>query len=210
MKRLPGITGFIVFLLLCASVAYWAMQWFKPPARAMAAAPLPTDYVPDLNAASGLFGGRMTVTVASNYQLKGVVVAGRPADSVAIIATDGKPAQAIAVNREVVQGVRVRQVFRQYVMLEEGGVAKRLDLPAEAKGQGGAEMATRVPLGAAGGGRAQPVQPISPQAMAPAMPAMMVGQPDGSRPPALGNNLPPSMTGQPAGTMQGGQPGQSQ
>lgn len=208
MKRLPGIAGFFFFLLLCASVTYWAMQWFKPPAREVSAAPPTAEYVPDLAAAAGLFGARMTVTVASNYQLKGVVVAGRPADSVAIIATDGKPAQAIAVNREVADGVKVKQVFRQYVMLEEGGVAKRLDLPADARGQGGAEMATRAPLNAAQPVRNQALTPGLPQAVAPAMPATMVGRPDGGRSlaPLPASGMPQGLTTAPAGVQQGGQP----
>ncbi|MGI4847816.1 MAG: type II secretion system protein N [Janthinobacterium lividum] len=196
MKRLPQVAGFVLFLLLCASVAYWAMQWFKPPVRPVAAAPAPPAYVPDLAAASSLFGGRMTLVVASNYQLKGVVVAGRAADSVAIIATDGKPAQAVAIDRELSQGVRVKQVFRQYVMIDEGGVAKRLELPTDVRGRGAADLATRapLPLRAVPPTQALTIQPQganAPQMLAPAMPAAVAGA-DGQRP-----MMPPSMYGQP-------------
>ena len=33
MKRLPLITSFVLFIALCVSAAYWAMQLFKPPLR---------------------------------------------------------------------------------------------------------------------------------------------------------------------------------
>ncbi len=32
MKRLPLITSFVLFIALCVSAAYWAMQMFNPPA----------------------------------------------------------------------------------------------------------------------------------------------------------------------------------
>ena len=133
MKRLPLVTSFILFIALCASAAYWAMQLLKPPLRAVAAPPQTAQPAPKLDAAAGLLGGRSTAAVASNFQLKGVVVAGDPAKSVAILAANGKPAQAIRTNAEVVPGVTVKEVNRSYVLLSEGGVIKRVELPADAR-----------------------------------------------------------------------------
>ncbi len=134
MKRLPLITSFILFIALCASAAYWAMQLYKPAQRAVAAPP-PQSSAPvlRLDAAAGLFGGHTTAAVASNFQLKGVVVASNPAESVAILAADGKPAQAIRTNAEVKTGVTVKEVQRDHVLLSEGGVVKRVELPDDAK-----------------------------------------------------------------------------
>ena len=133
MKRLPLITSFILFIALCASLAYWAMQWFKPPVRAVVAPPPPAQTAPNLDAAAGLLGGRSTFTVASNFQLTGVVVADNPAESVAILAVDGKPAKAVSTDAEVKPGVTVKEVQRGYVLLSEGGVIKRVELPKDAK-----------------------------------------------------------------------------
>ena len=134
MKRLPLITSFLLFITLCASAAYWAMQLFKPPVRAIAAAPQTTQpAAPKLEAAAALFGGHITATVASNFQLKGVVVASNTAESVAILSANGKPAQAIRTNSEVLPGVTVKEVNREYVLLSENGAIKRVDLPANAK-----------------------------------------------------------------------------
>lgn len=135
MKRWPLITSFVLFIALCASAAYWAMQLFKPPVRAIAAPPKVERPAPSLDAASGLLGGRASLAVASNYQLKGVVVAAKPAESVAILAVNGKPAQAVRTNREVMPGVTVSEVQRDHVLLLEGGVVKRVELSTETRKQ---------------------------------------------------------------------------
>jgi len=133
MKRWPLITTFVLFIALCVSAAYWAMQLLKPPLRAVAS-PLPSSRsAPRLDAAAGLLGGRSSFAVASNFQLQGVVVARDPAESVAILATNGKQAQAIRTNAEVVPGVTVKEVHRDHVLLSEGGVIKRVELPENAK-----------------------------------------------------------------------------
>jgi len=135
MKRWPLITSFLLFIALCVSAAYWAMQMYNPPLRAVAAPPQSAQAAPKLDAAAGLLGGHSNAVVASNFQLKGVVVAGNPAESVAILATNGKPAQAIRVNSQVLPGVTVKEVNKRYVLISDNGVMKRVDLPADAKRQ---------------------------------------------------------------------------
>lgn len=135
MKRWPLITSFLLFIALCMSAAYWAMQLFKPPVRAVAAPPPAIQFAPRLEAAANLLGGRTIVAVATNYQLKGVVVSSNPVESVAILTANGKPAQALRTNAEVMPGVTVKEVQRGYVLLLENGVAKRVDLPEKTKRQ---------------------------------------------------------------------------
>lgn len=133
MKRWPLITTFVLFIALCVSAAYWGMQLFKPPARAVAAPPRTNLPAPSLDAAAGLLGGHSSAVVASNFQLKGVVVASDPSGSVAILAANGKPAQAIRTNMEVAPGVTVTEVQRDHILLSEHGVIKRVELPRDAK-----------------------------------------------------------------------------
>jgi len=135
MKRWPLIATFVLFIAVCVSAAYWAMQLFKPPLRAFAAPPQIVLPAPKLDAAAGLLGGHSNAVVASNFQLKGVVVASNPAESVAILAANGKPAKAIRTNAEVIPGVTVQEVNRHYVLLLEGGVVKRVELTVDAKAQ---------------------------------------------------------------------------
>jgi general secretion pathway protein C len=65
--------------------------------------------------------------------LKGVVVASNPAESIAILAANGKPARAIRVDADVVPGVTVKEVNRRYVLLSVGGVITRVELPENAR-----------------------------------------------------------------------------
>jgi general secretion pathway protein C len=156
MKRWPVVASFIFFILLCASAAYWVMQLLKPPLRAVAAPPQTVQSIPRPDAAAGLFGGRSTVAVASNFQLKGVVVSGRAADSVAILATDGKPARAIRINAEVAPNVVVKEVHKQYVLLSDGGVVKRVEMPESTMAQLKMEMSPSAPV------RTQTAPPVPP------------------------------------------------
>jgi general secretion pathway protein C len=141
MKRLPLAAVFILFIALSASAAFWGMQLFKPAQRPVAAPPASRiDARPE--AAASLFGGRLQgMTVASNFELLGVVASGTGKESIAIIAADGSPAEAKRVNSEVAPGVRIKEVHPKYVLLVENGVTKRVDLPESAKGQGNISMA---------------------------------------------------------------------
>jgi len=135
MKRWPLVATFVLFIAVCVSAAYWAMQLFKPPLRPVVAPPQTVQSAPRLDAAAALFGGRTAIAVASNFQLQGVVVAGNAAESVAILAVGGKPAQAVRINSEVAPGVKVKEVHPRYVLLSEGDVVKRVELPEDAKGR---------------------------------------------------------------------------
>lgn len=132
MKRLPVLASFVLFIALCVSLAFWALQLFKPAPRAVIAPPQVAAAAPDLAAASGLFGGNNTAAVASNYQLKGVVAAGDGRDSVAIVSANGKPAQTVRQGAEIVPGAVVKEVHKGYVLVTEGGVPKRIELPQNA------------------------------------------------------------------------------
>ena len=155
MNRWPLIASFVMFLALCVSVAYWGMQLFNPPLRAVAAPPQTNQAAPSLDAAAGLFGGHAHAVLASNFQLKGVVVASNPAESVAILAANGKSAQAVRTNKEVLPGVTVKEVNSRYVLLSEGGVIKRVELPENARTQMKVGMSNHVP------GNSMPTNPTS-------------------------------------------------
>ncbi|MDQ9169089.1 type II secretion system protein N [Oxalobacteraceae bacterium R-40] len=180
MKRWPLVASFVLFIALCASLAYWAMQFFKPPVRPVAAPPPSVQAPPNIDAAASLFGGKGSTAVASNFQLKGVIMSGTAADSVAILVADGKPAQAVRVNAEVMPGVKVKEVNRRYVVLSDNGVEKRVELPEDSNLQAGVEGARAAPVATA---------PMPPRP-APAMPAKVVNNPAPS--PATPNSSSPA------------------
>ncbi len=136
MKRLSllvNLVSFIAVVALSVSLAYWAMQLFKLPQRPISAAPEHVKPDAAMDAAAGLFGGRIAVAAASNYQLKGVVASANGRGSVAILAADGQPAKAFPAGAEVSPGVTVKEVQPLFVLLSENGVSKRVELAQEDK-----------------------------------------------------------------------------
>ena len=152
MKRMPLLLTLFALVALSASIAYWVLQLYKPDQRPLAAAPVAELPEPAVDAAATLFGGQAMTAVVSNYQLTGVVAAGR--NSVAILVADGQPAKAFPVGKELSAGVVVKEVHPRYVMLSEGGVLKRIDLAVDARPA--ADMAAPLPMDA-------PAPPAYPQ-----------------------------------------------
>jgi general secretion pathway protein C len=174
MKRLPLVASFVLFILLCASAAYWGLQLFKPPLRPVAAPPRAAKADISPEAAATLFGGRAgKVGVASNYQLQGVVMSGSADESIAILSANGKPALAVRVDAEVAPGVTVKEVHRNYVLLSDSGAVKRVELPENAKSE--VNLATVSPVRSQSQPTRTPVPqqapaPVSPSAVTPAQP----------------------------------------
>ncbi|UTY56849.1 type II secretion system protein N [Massilia sp. erpn] len=171
MKRLPLISTVAAVAALSASLAYWGLQLYKPQQRPIAAPPVQVAPGPQIDSARGLFGGEIAVAAASSYQLRGVVAAANGRGSVAIIATDSQPAKAFPVGAEVVSGVTVKEVQPRFVLLQEGGVQKRVDLMS-LDSAGAATLAPPLP-----GQSGQPMPPApnappqSPMTGGPAEPA---------------------------------------
>jgi len=128
MKRLPALLSLLLFLALCASVAYWLLQWLAPAPRPVAAPPVAQRPVPPLSAAYTLFGGNPQ-SGATTVQLRGIIHSGRAADSVAIIAVEGKPPRALHVRSEVTPGVELKEIRTRAVILAERGGDREVMLP---------------------------------------------------------------------------------
>ncbi len=160
MKRLPLFFSLLAMIALSASLAYWALQLYRPAQRPLAAAPPASVPEPAADAGATLFGGQAVSVVATNYQLTGVVSAGR--DSVAILVADGQPPKALKLGREIAPGVSVSEVHPRYVMLSEGGVLKRIELAVDSKA--GVSLAPPLPGAPQANGQppGQPSLPIQP------------------------------------------------
>ena len=80
-----------------------------------------------------LFGGAQVAQVtASNYDLKGIIIAKKNDESLAIMMPTGKPAQTIALNAEIAPGAVLKEIHDNYVMISEAGVMRRVSLPENA------------------------------------------------------------------------------
>lgn len=157
MKRLPLLFTLLALVFLAVSATYWGMQLYKPQQRPITTVQTAALPEPSPDAAATLFGGQAVTNVVSNYQLTGIVSAGR--DSVAILVADGQPPKALKVGRELAPGVSVSEVHPRYIMLSEGGVMKRVDLAPDTRpaiALSGAPVAPMMP---------QMGQPVAPGAM---------------------------------------------
>lgn len=153
MKRsslsLPLLVSFVLFILLCVSLTYWVLQLIKPSARPVAVVQESNKTLDIKQAASELFGGRAGTEIASNFQLKGVIVANKGSESVAILAADGKPANAFILGKQVAPGTTLQEISSTYVVLTENGVQKRIALPLpvnEIDGKASAPAPVPVPV----------------------------------------------------------------
>ena len=170
MKRLPLLFTLLALVFLAVSATYWGMQLFKPQQRPITTVQMAALPEPSPDAAATLFGGQAVMNVVSNYQLTGIVSAGR--DSVAILTADGQPPKALKVGRELAPGVSVSEVHRNYIMLSEGGVMKRVDLMADTR--------PAIPLS----GAAPMGQPVAPGAIPTMEPQTSPGAVQAQPPPA--------------------------
>lgn len=133
MKRLPLLCSVIAFALLCVTVSFWGLRIFNPQNRSVAAPTQQNNIEPGSGQWGSLFGAAPSSQIAaSNYQLKGVIIAKRPAESLAIVSANGKPAQSVAIEQQIAAGVVLKEVHEQYVLISENGVIRRVDLPQNA------------------------------------------------------------------------------
>ncbi len=174
MQRAPAMATLLFFAALCASLAYWLLQWLAPAPRAVAAPPESSRTLPPVAAAAALFGGRPSDAGGTAMQLHGILHVGRAGGSIAIITAEGRP-RAVAVNVEVMPGVTVKEIQERTVVLSERGAERQLSLPAFAA----QETGTVTPTGAAPA-LDMPPAAMAPQAPQPAAPPTAQATPQGT------------------------------
>lgn len=125
MNHLPRLLSLLLFSALCASLAYWTLQFTQPPPRAVAPAPAQPLSAPAQSAAASLFGTSGESVALGNARLIGVVAAGRPQDRVAILQLDGLPPRPFHLEDEVRPGLRLKRIETDHVMVGE----RRMELP---------------------------------------------------------------------------------
>ncbi|MFZ6817979.1 type II secretion system protein N [Undibacterium sp. Ji22W] len=166
MKRLPLVINIILFSLVCVLLSYWGLQIFKPTIRPMQAPIIVDSFEPNVGQWGNLFGTpARTESAPSSYQLKGVIVAPRASDSVAIIVIEGKPNFTIGVGKELMAGVSLKEVHSDHVIVSESGISRRIELPVPAPHAGIVSTQANDPLNFRSQGVVPPLSPpLSPVA----------------------------------------------
>lgn len=124
------LASLLLFALLCAIVAHWAVVLLAPRAPLAPAGDV-TDprALPELRLAATVFGlDRSSAAAArpSNIQVSGIVAAG--ARGSAILAIDGKPPRVYAVGEALGPAQRLLAVRSDAVVIASGD--ERVELPA--------------------------------------------------------------------------------
>lgn len=130
----PLAASLAMFALLCATIAYWALQLLSPAVPIAPAGSLADQRdAPDLVAAGRLFGmpvggrGAAQVAVASNIQVLGV--AASEVRGSAVLAVDGKPPKAYMVGDAVGADAKLVEVRSDAAIIERNGARVELAAP---------------------------------------------------------------------------------
>src|SRR5690606_24578830 len=130
----PRVLSVLLFALLCAIVAYWALRLLEPPVRIAPSGSLAAaETVASLGPAQTLFGRTGTAAapvaqaVASNFKVLGVIAdAERGA---AIISIDGGPPEAFGAGMQIDDNHKLKAVSAKEVIVLRGSEEIRLDAP---------------------------------------------------------------------------------
>lgn len=123
-----------MFALLCATLAYWAMQLLAPPVPIAPSGSL-VDHrdAPDLASAARLFGQPGGgAAAAPPVALANIQVLGVAASTVrgsAVLVVDGKPPKAYMVGDVVAPGARLVEVRPDLAVVEQNGARVELVAP---------------------------------------------------------------------------------
>ncbi|TXT24700.1 MAG: hypothetical protein FD134_1422 [Gallionellaceae bacterium] len=137
-SRLPLLWGVLGALVLGALLAKWAWVLFAPRATAVAVAPEHGAAAE----AGRLFGVAIIAASAvsaaeaaswPNVRLVGVFAGGAGRSGFAVLKLDDKRQAGVAVGGSVLPGVRLAEVHPGYVLLERGGVQRRVELEEKSK-----------------------------------------------------------------------------
>ncbi len=186
-SRLPAMAAFVLFIALCASIAYWLLQWLAPAPRPVAAPVTSERVMPVASVAANLFGGVAKDGATLNIQLRGIVHAGQESGSVAIMTIDGNPPRYFRVASELMPGVTLKAIHARKVLLSDRGAERELLLPAfssqESSATGMARPAVPEPAVAPQLNQPLPPQQSTASGQAPGqMPTPAAGQPQASGP----------------------------
>jgi general secretion pathway protein C len=132
--------SFALWALVAASIVYWGFRLAGGQASVTAPVPAPRPVPVDPVAIARLLGGSpaglaapaAAPSLASRFQLTGVVAGVRSGGGVAVISVDGKPARSFRVGAAIEEGVVLQSVRGRQAVLAaaaEGPALVTLELP---------------------------------------------------------------------------------
>jgi len=180
----PLAVSLAMSALLCATIAYWALQWLAPAVPIAPAGSLSDRQdTPDLVAAVPLFGlpvgGRAAGPDAALSNIRVLGVAASTVRGSAVLSVDGKPPRAYMVGDAVTAEATLAEVRSDAAVIERSGMRFELAAPQRpsvailSAGPARSEATASAPAASAPAASV----PVTAPAQTPAQPAVSVTAP---------------------------------
>lgn len=131
----PRLLSILLFALLCAIVAYWALRLFEPPVRIAPSGSLAAaETVTSLGPAQTLFGraggndAPVAQAISSNFKVLGVIADNER--GAAVISIEGRPPQAFGVGMRIDDNHKLKAVSANEVVIQRGSEEIHVEAPA--------------------------------------------------------------------------------
>jgi general secretion pathway protein C len=122
--------SFVMFAVFCATLTYWIVVLSaRPPAPPSAAAVAPSV---SLDAATTLFGGKLTRDVDRSIKLSGILSLNEGA--AAIVAVGDGPPHAISLGGKLGDNGKLAEVRTRSIVVDRNGVRSEIFLPPNTSG----------------------------------------------------------------------------
>ena len=127
----------LLLLAIFAATTFWILQFSSPNDTEGLVVPVPTSdraartQIMDIAPIAALFGSRGAPAASSaNIAIAGVIAEGGKGKGVALLSVNDGPAMAFRVGDRVSDRTTLREVKANGVVIESGGVAREILLPA--------------------------------------------------------------------------------
>jgi general secretion pathway protein C len=124
------LLSFVMFAAFCATLTYWIVVLSaRPPELSSAAAVEPNV---SLEAATTLFGGKLTRDVDRSIKLSGILSLNEGA--AAIVSVGDGPPHAISLGGKLGEGGKLAEVRARSIIVDRNGVRSEIFLPPNISG----------------------------------------------------------------------------
>ena len=131
MRRIRALATPALLLILIGSITAWALYFLKPVSLPVAAlVTQPAEVTPSLAVAADLFGRADGATAAVNIELRGVILGNPHAASIAIVIPEGGTVREVKTGAEIVDGVTIKEIHNQHIILQDHGLSRTVSLRA--------------------------------------------------------------------------------
>ena len=129
--------NFLLLVAIFAATTFWILQFSSPNQTDEPVVAVPTSdraartQVMDVAPIAALFGSREApATSSSNIAIVGVIAEGGRSKGVALLSVDNRPAMAFRAGDRISDQTTLREVKANGVVIESGGIAREILLPA--------------------------------------------------------------------------------